>query len=159
MHIARLGDRVRVQCTRMLASPRATARPAKEFEFVIGSPAVMPGLSMGVVGMKQGDQKRLKLQPKEAYRSVRDRLIREVPRESFPPRLSVRVGKRLTAKLRTTGQRQVVRIVQIRPDSVIVDGNHPLAGKVVTLEVRVISVDSSANANRSNPQFDVGGES
>jgi FKBP-type peptidyl-prolyl cis-trans isomerase 2 len=53
----------------------------------------------------------------------------------------------------------MVRIVQVKSESVRVDGNHPLAGRVVTLEVRLISVDSSADANGSKPQFDVGGES
>jgi FKBP-type peptidyl-prolyl cis-trans isomerase 2 len=47
----------------------------------------------------------------------------------------------------------------LKPDSVIVDGNHPLAGKVVTLAIQLISVDASANANQSNPQVDAGGES
>ena len=164
MHIAKLGDRVRVQCARVRrSSPRVaspgTARPAKEFEFIVGSHAILRGLSLGVIGMSQGELKRLQLQPKDAYGSVEKRLIREIPRGQFPPHLNLRVGKRLTARLRKTGRRQMVRIVQVKPESVKVDGNHPLAGRVVTLEVHLISVDSSPNANRSNPQFDVGGES
>jgi len=159
MHIAKLGDRVRVQCTRVPASPRTTASPVKVVEFIVGSPDIMRGLSMGVVGMTQGDQKRLKLQPTDAYGSVQNRLIREIPRENFPSGLSLRVGKRLTAKLRSTGRRRVVRVVRLKPDSVIVDGNHPLAGKVVTLAIQLISVDASANANQSSPQVDAGGES
>jgi FKBP-type peptidyl-prolyl cis-trans isomerase 2 len=158
MHIAKVGDRVRVQCTHVPASPRATARPAKVFEFIVGSPDIMRGLSLGVVGMTQGDHKRLKLQPKDAYGSVRDRLIREVPRGSFPPRLSLRVGKRLTAKLRSTGRRQVVRIVRINPDSVIVDGNHRLAGKAVTLDVQLLSVNASVDSDHSSPQSDENGD-
>jgi FKBP-type peptidyl-prolyl cis-trans isomerase 2 len=38
-----------------------------------------------------------------------------------------------------------------------VDGNHPLAGKVIELEVSLLSLDSSADANKRNPQFDLGG--
>jgi peptidylprolyl isomerase len=125
----------------------------------VGSHAILRGLSLGVIGMTQGELKRLQLQPQDAYGTVEKRLIREIPRAQFPPHLTLRVGKRLTARLRKTGRRRMVRIVQVKSESVRVDGNHPLAGRVVTLEVHLISVDSSANANRSNPQFDVGGES
>ena len=169
MHIANLGDRVRVQCARRRrSSPGAespgaespgAAQSAKEFEFIVGSRAILRGLSLGVVGMTQGELKCLQLQPQDAYGPVKKRLIREVPRSQFPPHVTLHVGKRLTARLRATGRRHRVRIVQVKPESVMVDGNHPLAGRVVTLEVRVISVDSSANANRSKPQFDAGGES
>ena len=158
MSTAKLGDRVRVQCAPVSRSPRATAKPLKVFEFIVGSQTIMRGLSLGVVGMTQGDHKRLKLQPQEAYGPVQERLIREIPRERFPPNLTLQVGKRLTARLRSTGCRHAVRVVEIKPDSVIVNGNHPLAGKIVTLDIQLISVDSSADANRSKPQFDSGGE-
>lgn len=159
MHIAQLGDRVRVQCARVRRPTPAAFRPAKEFEFIVGSHSILRGLSLGVVGMSQGEHKCLKLPAAEAYGPVKNRLIREVPRSQFPPHLTLRVGKQLTARFRATGRRHKVRIVEIKPDSVIVDGNHPLAGKNVTLEVHLISVDASANANRASPQFDVGGES
>jgi len=56
------------------------------------------------------------------------------------------------------GAAQRVRIVEVHPDSVTVDGNHPLAGKIIELEVNLISLDSSASANKQNPQFDLGGQ-
>jgi FKBP-type peptidyl-prolyl cis-trans isomerase 2 len=51
-----------------------------------------------------------------------------------------------------------VTVVEIRPDSVIVDGNHRPAGKVVELEVSLLSLDSSSNSNELKPQFDLGGQ-
>ena len=68
MHKANLGDRVRVQYSRV--SKRGAA-PAKAFipktcEFTVGSSDVFPSLSVGVVGMAPGDRKRLTLQPQEA---------------------------------------------------------------------------------------------
>jgi FKBP-type peptidyl-prolyl cis-trans isomerase 2 len=53
----------------------------------------------------------------------------------------------------------LVTVVEVRPHSVVVDGNHPLAGKAVLFEITLLSVDSSPNANVGKPQFDVGGES
>ena len=66
--------------------------------------------------------------------------------------------ERLTAFVVSSGRRERVRIVKISADSVTVDGNHPLAGKAVELEISLLSLDSSSNANKQNPQFDLGGQ-
>lgn len=156
MHCAKLGDRVRVQYSR---HQPATDRPngPKVVEFTVGSRDVLRGLSLGVVDMAPGDRRRLTLQPQEAYGQVQSRLIREIPRQRFPTRLVLKVGQRLT-RLNPAGRRRQVRIVEIKPDTVVVDGNHVLAGKVVELEVTVVSVDSSSDANKRKQQFDLGGE-
>jgi FKBP-type peptidyl-prolyl cis-trans isomerase 2 len=87
-------------------------------------------------------------------RGVRDAQLRR--------RGDLKVGKRLTAVQRVAGRRQRVTVVEIRSDSVIVDGNHPLAGMVIELEVMLVSLGSSsaasAGANHSQPQFDADGE-
>ena len=68
------------------------------------------------------------------------------------------VGKWLTHIEPVSGLRERVRIVEVKPLSIVVDGNHPLAGEVVELDVMLISVDSSSHANKSKQQFDEGGE-
>src|SRR5687768_1929473 len=142
MHTAKLGDRVRIQYSRVARPGAMNPRPAKVLEFIVGGAKVIPGLSLGVVGMTQGDHKRLRLKPAQAYGPARRRLIREVPRSRFPQHLALHVGKRLTALVKSTGHRRPIRVVEVKPDSVIVDGNHRLAGKVITLEVELITVDS-----------------
>lgn len=161
MHTAKLGDRVRIQYSRL---PERAATPGgrhhqKTLEFTVGSRDVFRALSLSVVGMAPGDRKQLTLQPHEAYGDIRPKLIRQLPRERFPKRLALRVGKRLTVVHGIAGHRRRVTVVEIGPDLVTVDGNHPLAGKVVELEISLLSLDSSANANRGKPQFDMGGES
>ena len=160
MHEAKLGDRVRVQFARVRNQENGAtkSRAAKVREFTVGGRDVMPGLSLGVVGMVPGEQKRFTLQPSEAFGLVQPGLMKEIPRGNFPKRLTLRVGKRLTALSKWSGRRRHVRIVEIRPKSVVVDGNHALAGVVVELDVLLISVDASADANRTEPQFDLDGE-
>jgi FKBP-type peptidyl-prolyl cis-trans isomerase 2 len=51
-----------------------------------------------------------------------------------------------------------VRVVEIKPDSLIVDGNHPLAGEIVELDMMLVSVDPSSHANKTKQQFEMGGE-
>lgn len=156
MDRAKTGDHVRVQ---YFAPPKrgATAkRPGRTvLEFTVGSGEVIPGISLGVVGMAEGEKKQLVLQPQDAYGVVRRRLIKEIPRERFPG-LDLRVGKRL-ATVNAVGQRRRVKVLEIKRDSVVVDGNHPLAGKVLKMEILLVSLTQSS-ANRDKPQQDLGGE-
>ena len=161
MNQAKLGDRVRVEYVRVRTGTngKAPAPSPKALEFIVGSQEVMPGLSLGVTGMSPGEQKHFTLQPIDAFGPSKPGLVKEIPRHQFPKRMVLRVGKRLSALSTISGRRRKVRVVEIKRQSIVVDGNHPLAGKVVELDVTLISVDSSANTNRLRPQFDVGGES
>jgi FKBP-type peptidyl-prolyl cis-trans isomerase 2 len=161
MHNAKIGDRVRVKCLRLpiagVESPKP--RKAKTFEFTVGSREVTPGLSSGVAGMAPGDRRRLTLQPQDAFGPVLPCLIREIPRRRQSARLSLQVGKWLTHLEPISGHRERMRVVEIKDDFLVVDGNHPLAGAVIDLDVMLISVDPSAHANQSRQQFEMGGES
>ena len=161
MHIAKLGDRVRIQYSRVPTNGAGTDKPRapRTLEFTVGSAKLLASVSLGVVGMAPGDRKRLSLQPNEAYGVLQPGLVQEIPRQRFPKHLVLRVGKKLTATERVSRRRRRVRVVEIRPGAVVVDGNHPLAGQVIELEIGLITLDSSSNANKSMPQFDVGGES
>ena len=161
MHTASLGDRVRIQYSRVPYPGALPRKPLsrKTCEFTVGSSQVFRSLSVGVVGMAQGERKRLTLQPREAYGKVQPKLIRQIPRERFPQHVELRVGKRLTAIVAATGRRRRIRVVKIDPNFVVVDGNHPLAGKVVELEVCLISVNSSSAVHRRKPLINKGGAS
>lgn len=161
MSVVQLGDRVRIQYCRL---PQRAAQPGgpnnqKTCEFTVGSGEVFPGLSMGVLGMRPGERKQFTLQPQDAYGNVDSRLIRTIPRKQFPKSLVLHVGKRLTAIQGTAGPRRRVTVTELKPESVTVDGNHPLAGKVIKLEISLVSLDASPAANGDKPQFDMGGES
>ena len=160
MHTAKVGDRVRVKCLRLRSAGAESKkqRKTKSLEFAVGSREVTRGLSWGVVDMAPGDRKRLTLQPQDAYGPVQPCLIREVPRRRLQERLALHVGKWLTHLEPVSGHRERMRIVEIKEDVLVVDGNHPLAGKVIELDVMLISVDPSAHANKRRQQFDMGGE-
>ena len=160
MHTAQIGDRVRIQYSRLpqRAAARGASHGQKTLEFTVGSNEVPPAFRLAVVGMAPGDRREITLQPQEAYGAVKRKLIRQIPRERFPQNIELKIGKRLTALVSTSGRRERVRIVKINAKSVTLDGNHPLAGKTVKLEVSLLSLDSSSNANKQKPQFDLGGQ-
>ncbi len=142
MSKAKLGDRVRVQYLGLQknCTGHGTPRKRQVLEFVVGSKEVMPGISIGVLGMAEGEEKRLTLQPKDAYGVVLRKLIKEVPRQRFPSNLDLHVGKRLTATGVVSGRKRRVQVVEVKPNSVVVDGNHPLAGEILEVEIQLLSL-------------------
>jgi peptidylprolyl isomerase len=142
MSTAKLGDRVRVQYLELLKDGTATEKNRRRqvLQFTVGSSEVIPGISFGLVGMAEGEQKRMTLKPEEAYGAVRPKLIREVPRRRFPAHVDLCVGKHLVATGVDSGRRRRVQVVEIKSDTVVVDGNHPLAGKVLEIELQLVSL-------------------
>jgi FKBP-type peptidyl-prolyl cis-trans isomerase SlyD len=102
---------------------------------------------------RRGQQKCVTLQPAEAFGEIQTRLIREIPRTCFRTKSALAVGMRLNARSSDSSQARRVRIVELRRDTVVVDGNHPDAGRKVTFEIRLLAV-----ASASEIEFDNGGE-
>jgi FKBP-type peptidyl-prolyl cis-trans isomerase 2 len=161
MTTAHVGDRVRIQYCRLpeqAATPGGTGHQ-KTIEFTVGTRKVFRSLSLGVVGMAPGDRRQFTLQPHEGYGKIKRKLMRQVSRKRIPAHIQLYVGKRLSFTRGLGDLPHRVTVVEIRPEGVIVDGNHPLAGKMIDLEVYLLSLDSSSNANQTKQQYDIGGES
>jgi peptidylprolyl isomerase len=161
MHEAELGDRVRVQYYRVpeKGSDAEKHRRRKSCEFRVGSNQVCPTVSKGVLGMTPGDRRRLVLKPWESYNSIELKTVRSIARNRFPPDLSLSVGQRLRSVNGTSGREQLVTIMELLPDTVIVDSDQPRAGQHQELEILLVQLDATSNANPRRQQFDLGGES
>ena len=144
---AKLGDHVRIEYSGQFKDEKAgLQRLGREvFEFTIGSSEVMPGINKGVVGMVEGERKQMTLRPQDAYGEFRPQLIQEIPRSRLPSDVVLKVGKRLTTIGVKSGRRRKVKIVELTSTTVVVDGNHPLAGKTVEVEFQLLVHDTSAN--------------
>ena len=103
-------------------------------KFVQGRHELPPGLERAVTGMKSGDEKRVELSEEEAFGRYDTGKKKTVPRESLPPwaregdRLEDRNGKRAT-------------VAQLSDTSAVMDYNHPLAGKPLTVKIKILRVD------------------
>lgn len=144
---AKLGDRVRIEYSGQFKDEKAgLQRLTREIvEFTIGSHDVMPGINKGVVGMVEGERKQMTLQPQDAYGRFRPNLIQEISRQRLPSEVVLKVGKRLTTIGQKSGRRRKVRVVELTPTTVVVDGNHPLAGKTVEIEFQLLVHDLPAD--------------
>jgi len=153
---AKLGDRVQVQYLGLLEDGTATQKNSgrQVLKFRVGSKKVIPGISLGVVGMVEGEKRKLKLEPKDAYGAVRSELIREIPRQRFPSTIELTVGKWLTSSGGNSCRRRRVQVVEIKPAVVVVDGNHPLAGKVLDVELQLVSLDAPSAGGKGTTHRD-----
>ncbi len=105
--------------------------------YLPGSNEVPPGLEKALVGLRAGQEKVVKLSPEEGYGTVRKDALQEVPKDAIPAE-SRMVGAILRAQ--SGSQTKTVRISEIRNKTIIVDFNHPYAGKTLVYHVKVLDV-------------------
>ena len=109
------------------------------FEFTIGSGEAMPALDSGVIGMKEGEMKTVVATPDEAY-GVRDEgLVGLIPKKLLDPGVEPKVGLVIQANT-PDGTTKNLSIREMDDENVKVDGNHPLAGKEITLRIRLVEI-------------------
>jgi FKBP-type peptidyl-prolyl cis-trans isomerase 2 len=77
--------------------------------------------------------------------------LHKIPRQRFPRTLNLCVGKWLSSRATDSDRRRRVQVVEIKPAAVVVDGNHPLAGKVLEVEVQLVSLHSPAGDGQDTP--------
>lgn len=106
--------------------------------FVHGEQQLLPGLERALVGMRAGEQRKVVVKPEDGYGTVDPTAVREVPKSMMPPE-SLKVGLLLLAR-DAQGEQRPVRVKEVKGDTVVLDLNHPLAGKTLVFDVRVLSV-------------------
>lgn len=134
--------------SRVVVHYRGTLEDGSEFDsseareplgFVVGSGDLIPGFESAVVGMETGEDKTFTLEPEQAYGAHDADLLVEGPRAAFPVG-ELAVGQSYTFQI-GPGKEAEGRISRLDGDVVLVDFNHPLAGKRLTFRVKILAVD------------------
>ena len=107
--------------------------------FTHGEHQLVPGLEKALDGMHAGEEKQVTVKPEDGYGHVNPTAQTEVPKTMLPPD-SLVVGSQLVARGRR-GETMLVRIKEIKESTVIIDLNHPLAGKTLFFDVKVTGVE------------------
>lgn len=105
--------------------------------FTIGNREVLPGIERTVIGMREGETKKVLLTPEAAYGSDDPKKMELIPLEDFPDGSHLRVGMNLPAKDRSTGEDVEGKIINVTPEGIVVDFNDPLAGESLWMEIMV----------------------
>ena len=103
-----------------------------------GKGEIIPGLEKELSGMKAGDEKNVHLEPKDAYGPVNPQAFQEIGRDKLPSE-GLQVGATLVVK-DNQGKSMNLRVHEIKEDTVVLDLNHPLAGKSLVFDVKIVDV-------------------
>jgi FKBP-type peptidyl-prolyl cis-trans isomerase SlyD len=107
--------------------------------FKAGEGQIIPGFEKAVIGMKAGEKKSFKVSPEEGYGKEDPSAIQNVPKDRLPKGIEPKAG--MTLQARTKDGRQIpAKIMEVKKDVVVINLNHPLAGKTLNFDVEVIDV-------------------
>ena len=109
-------------------------------KFVLGNKEVLTGFENAVRTMSIGEKKNISLSPSEAYGEVDPEASIEMPKNSFTSDLSLKVGSMVYGDA-PDGRRVGAKIISIKEDSVVLDFNHPMAGKDLNFEIELLSIE------------------
>lgn len=103
----------------------------------LGQGQLIPGFENGLIGMSIGEKKTIEIEPKDAYGDVNEQMVQEVALTQVPE--GIKEGDMLQ------GQNQYgpvqVTVKEVKESTVVLDMNHPLAGKKLIFDLEVVSVN------------------
>ncbi|GAF76474.1 unnamed protein product, partial [marine sediment metagenome] len=138
---AKNGDIVEVHYTGTLENGTVfdTSEGRDPLKFTLGAGQMIPGFEQAVLGMKIGELKTVTIPADEAYGPYDDDLLIVINREDLPPDLDPEVGQQLQMP-RPGGGISIVTVTNVTDTTITVDSNHFLAGKDLTFEIELMSI-------------------
>lgn len=116
-----------------------TSQDREPLQFTLGQGQVIAGFENAVVGMSEGETKSITIPMEEAYGPRNEDLVLTVGRDQLPQDMEPEVGMVLQANI--NDQIAHLEVVEVQEDSVVLDGNHPMAGKQLNFELTLVSTD------------------
>lgn len=110
--------------------------------FLQGAHEIVPGLEKALEGMKAGQKRRVEVAAQDAYGPYNNKLRQSVDRDKLPK--DVKVGDILQA-----ADNRLVKVLEVKDKKVLIDLNHPLAGKTLTFDVTILKVEKGEGSDAS----------
>jgi|SRR6218665_1423831 len=144
MQQVKSGDKVKVHYHGRLTSGETfdKSEGREPLEFEVGSGAVIKGFDDGVTGMAVGEKKTINIPFLEAYGPRNPEMIIEMPKDRFPQDMEVEVGLPLVMSDGQGNQYQVV-VTELKDEAVVLDANHPLAGKDLIFDLELVDISGA----------------
>lgn len=117
--------------------------PSEPMTVQLGDSELPPTVEIAVIGMKKGENKKIRVSPDEGYGPRFKNLLHEIPIKNFGDRVEPKPGMVLTQKVEREGveQKVPITVVEVKDDLVVLDYNHPLAGHHLTYNLTVVNID------------------
>jgi FKBP-type peptidyl-prolyl cis-trans isomerase SlyD len=110
--------------------------------YLHGHEQIIPGLERQLEGLQAGDTAALSVPAAEAYGEHRPEMVYEIERSRFDAEVDLTVGSQVMAQ--GTSEPVVLTIREVRSDKVVLDANHPMAGKDLNFAVEVTEVRAAS---------------
>lgn len=138
---ARINDKVKVHYSGTLSDGTIfdSSLEREPFEFTIGRGMVVPGFENGIVGMNEGETKTVSISADDAYGPYKDDLVGVIDKSRIPEDIDLDVGMVLQMSSPEGGITNVT-VADISDAGVTIDLNHPLAGKDLIFEIKLLEV-------------------
>jgi len=138
---AKSGDTVRVHYTGKLddGTVFGSSVGREPLEFTIGEGQIIPGFEQAVIGMNEGESKTVRVTADQAYGPRREEMMVEIDRSQVPAGLELEIGQMLQMQ-QPNGRMVRVIVANISETTVLLDANHPLAGKDLTFDIQLIQI-------------------
>ncbi len=135
------GDHVSVHYTGKLADGSIFDSSVGEepLVFTIGEGEIIDGFEEGVLSMSVGEKKTVTIEPEKAYGYPDESMFIEIPLAEMPDDLEFDVGDELELA-DEDDEPMLVIVSQLNEDSVVLDGNPPLAGETLTFEIELLAI-------------------
>ena len=144
MNIVEEGDKVELICEARLKDGRVCYKNDKEnpFVFTVGAGKFFPAIEDKLKNMKEGETKEVSLEPKDAFGIHSNELVVEIPNNDLNENTNINIGSKVQMK---TNQDKVIQgtVTDVKDDVIIVDFNHPLAGKNIVFTVTISSIEKN----------------
>jgi FKBP-type peptidyl-prolyl cis-trans isomerase 2 len=141
MQQVKAGDRVKVHYHGRLTDGTTfdSSGGREPLEFEVGSGMVIKGFDEGLLGMTVGQKKTIEIPVEDAYGPSDPEALMEFPIDRFPPDLKPEPGMQLAMR-DSNGRQQMVVVADVQPQFVILDANHPLAGKDLIFDLELVEI-------------------
>jgi len=141
MQQVKAGDTVKVHYHGRLTDGTTfdSSEGREPLEFEVGSGMVIKGFDEGLLGMAIGEKKTIEIPVDDAYGVKDPQMVMDFPVDRFPAEMKPEVGMRLNMT-NGSGQQIPVVIVEVKPDAVILDANHPLAGEDLIFDLELVAI-------------------
>ncbi|MBD3249649.1 peptidylprolyl isomerase [Candidatus Woesearchaeota archaeon] len=137
------GDKVKVEYTGKLENGEVfdTSEGKEPLEFEVGSGKIIKGFDDALIGMEKNQEKDISLKPEEAYGEPKEELVKKLPKDKLPQDQDPKPGMMLFMKT-PDGKQFPAKIKGVDDKEVTIDLNHPLAGKTLNFNIKVVDVSS-----------------
>ena len=144
MNQVTVNSTVKVHYTGKLADGEVfdTSDGKEPIEFTLGQGQLIPGFEKGLIDMKLNEKKTINMTKDDAYGEVNETLIQEVKKTDLPQDMEPKVGMGLVSKS-PEGQEINLMVVEVKEETIVIDGNHPLAGRDLIFDLEVVEITAS----------------